>query len=164
MDLPFQMDLPLSPGDRETPESIQRRYSENFYVSNPARGSVKISDHLYIGKIDTPYDDFDVIINLSLYDRECTKKYYGYDKLEDLERDDIKSATEFFNPIIDEAIQNGKNVLVHCVEGKSRSFVIIASYLISKGKKLIEILDEWPESWAIHPNLMYINFLCKISP
>lgn len=55
---------------------------------------------------------------------------YERAKLRDVEYEDIKCEFERLLPEIHKDIINKRGVLVHCVEGRSRSVAIVAAYLI----------------------------------
>jgi hypothetical protein len=114
--------------------------------------------NLYIGNIMANYKGFDVIINASGFKlQQPNGEYHDEKVLYDNTTDNIKDATEYYKDIITKALKNNKKVLVHCYAGKSRSFTIIARFLLDY-YSLEEILDLF-DNWYIAPNPHYIKFL-----
>ena len=111
----------------------------------------KILDHLYLGDIESSQNksllinnDIQFIINIS-----NDNNYIKYNDLSiqyyDIKIDDNTSVTisDYFEQcinIIDNCRLNNKNILVHCMNGVSRSVCVIFSYLIHVNYKLYDAL------------------------
>jgi len=90
----------------------------------------------------------------------------------DLESQDLKPHLEDAVEDIDSALRRGRNVLVHCQQGVSRSAAIVIAYLIRKrgmsfdsaitfvrqrrpcikpNSGFVRCLREWERQWSPHP-------------
>lgn len=113
----------------------------------------KIIDHLYIGNIVAAQDisflkkyNINVIINCSndipnYHTIDNKIDYYRIPIDDSLEEYDINLMSELlpqYVNIINNAINEKKNVLVHCYAGRQRSACLIAAYLIFKYNYTIE--------------------------
>jgi protein-tyrosine phosphatase len=113
----------------------------------------KIIDHLYIGNIVAAQDlsfiknnNINVIINCSndipnYHVIDNNIEYHRIPIDDSLEEYDINLMSELlpkYVKIINNAISEKKNVLVHCYAGRQRSACLIAAYLIFKYNYTIE--------------------------
>jgi len=113
----------------------------------------KIIENLYLGDIECSQNKLIIdsnnitsIINLS-NSNNYSNNYIKFDNIDyyDINIDDNRSVniSQYFDKcinIIDNSRNQNKNILVHCMNGVSRSVTIILAYLIKNGHKLNEAL------------------------
>eukprot|EP01091_Cochliopodium_minus_P011090 TRINITY_DN307_c0_g1_i3.p1 TRINITY_DN307_c0_g1~~TRINITY_DN307_c0_g1_i3.p1 ORF type:complete len:181 (-),score=35.41 TRINITY_DN307_c0_g1_i3:14-556(-) len=108
-----------------------------------------IIDGLYLGSEDAGQVPFEILENRNIT-RICIPAFTGKEEKEtkkyqiqiDYLQIYIADMTEFpiiqvfdeFHKFMDEAINKGESVLVHCAQGKSRSATIVISYVMKKYK------------------------------
>lgn len=97
----------------------------------------KIIPKLYLGNVIAASNpemmkDMNLIVNLSSYryDKIYEKDYIDID-IPDIPSSDIKQYFWKVTKVMNEYIQNGKNVFIHCAAGISRSVSIIVAYLMT---------------------------------
>lgn len=129
-----------------------------------------IIPYLYLGSIDEASNmnwlrdnDIKVILNVAsevpLYSNCDIKTYKIY--LNDSPLQDILPILQYTYSIIDEAIKNRKNILVHCYAGISRSASIVIAYLIMKYGISLQDVYNYVKSKRniINPNYGFIEQL-----
>jgi hypothetical protein len=134
----------------------------DFDAENPAAPK-EVIPNLYIGTKLTRYEGFDVVINLCTEHTQDIGKveYHNEKTLLDYGLDDIKEVSDYYNGLIQKSLNDHKKVLVHCYAGKSRSFTIIAIFLL-KRYGLKQVLDLF-DGWYISPNPLYVKYLLSLS-
>lgn len=113
----------------------------------------QIVDNLYLGHIDNAReaDKYDVIINCTVdipfYSTETENHRLVVKDNGDFRQLDIMNL-ELPNmiKIIDGAITAGKNVLVHCQAGQSRSPSVVAGYLLSQN-----------QDWSVDETIRFVK-------
>jgi protein-tyrosine phosphatase len=140
----FILDLP----EKKEKKEIKKEQCPVCYLhfsdlnEHKSKHMSKITENLYIGNSNNAEDiyelnyyDINVIINTA---QEHCRIAYQYDKLEKyvkyyiLDTDDFP-IDKYFNEtsdLINFYIKQKKNVLVHCIMGRSRSVSIVLAYLI----------------------------------
>jgi len=102
---------------------------------------VRLTENIYAGPIESSFKtkellslEISYILNVSCTEYNKRSKYFKYFEIY-INDNHTENAIKFFkitNRFIEEAVSNGKNILVHSVDGKSRCWTFIAAYLIGK--------------------------------
>lgn len=97
----------------------------------------RIKDNLFITDLFgvmnlKPSDNIDVVVTIMHYKPAlpCLVEHIYYE----LDDEDDSPIHQHFQSFID-IVNSGKNVLVHCYSGASRSVTLVAAYLISRNYK-----------------------------
>jgi len=157
---------------------VQCQRCENWHYADEIAShmnshSSQILDWLYLGgyrnssnlKELTVRTQIGYILNVSI---ECQNSFPGefvyrkYD-LEDITGQDIIQHFEEASEFIEEARKNTKNILVHCIQGMSRSASFVIAYLMSKqNMTLRQAYDHvFSKRSIIRPNQGFMNQLIK---
>lgn len=119
-------------------------YVKSFYTVQNWRNNVfeatKILDSgLWVGNICSAFDKNGLDENgistvvSAIYGAKSSFPFdYHYERanLRDVENEDLISEIESILPIIHQNLEEGKGVLVHCMEGRSRSVSICIAYMV----------------------------------
>lgn len=93
---------------------------------NEDSGCCELADGIYIGRLDTPYSIFDVIINVApeLDDKPCRAEssYYHYPMLIEHETDDLDRASTTLLPMIVKARSEKKTRVNSLCDGQKPEF------------------------------------------
>lgn len=137
-------------------------------LENPPHNGfqVEVYPHLYLGTaayVKIP----DIIINVAweIYrpPERMDIQYYEFE-LNDSKDDDIDDVCRKTDILIDNGLKERKDVLVHCAMGRSRSFTVVASYLIKhKIMGLVDIVALlYSKGWHVSPNDKYCDYLIDL--
>jgi len=157
---------------------VQCQRCENWFfeddlASHMNSHSSQILEWLYLGgyRNSSNYKELTVrtqigyILNVSI---ECQNSFPGeflYKKyeLEDTPAQDIIQHFEEASEFLEEAQKNNKNVLVHCIQGMSRSASFVIAYLLSKkNMTLRQAYDHvFSKRSIIKPNPGFMSQLIK---
>ena len=135
----------------------------------------KIQDNLYIGDSEVAQNKkllnaCGIVNVISLgNETELTKIYrYFEDKnylqvqVEDAYDADISSYFSHCNDFIQQSLDKGEGILVHCYAGISRSATIIISYLMKQGMSYLSASQKLKiKRPFVNPNINFVNQLCK---
>ena len=131
----------------------------------------KIIEGLYIGDIVASNNlnllkekEISVVISLIDEDIEHQKIEYHKFPIEDNRNENITKLFEQTNKLIDVALHENKNILVHCHNAVSRSVTIILSYLMSTKLTLREafcLVKNNRTSTFTRPNIGFAKQLVK---
>jgi protein-tyrosine phosphatase len=127
----------------------------------------QILDHLYLGDIETSKqaNNIQYILNLSNDKnyKEINGIKYLHIPIDDNRSQNISQYFEQSIQFIEEAIQQQKNILVHCMNGVSRSVSIILAYMLYKGYTLKDaflFVKNKREYQYTRPNIGFFKQLC----
>lgn len=139
-------------------------HKNNGYIS-------KIVDYLYLGDYESSQNNdllqtnkITFIINLSnaeIYNKYNNIQYIDI-HIEDDRTRDIKQYFMICIDIIKECVNNNKNILIHCMNGVSRSVSIIISYLIYSKytlKEALKYITTIRDNQYTHPNIGFFKQL-----
>lgn len=131
----------------------------------------KVIDGLYIGDIVTSNNfkllkekNIDIIISLVNESNEYNKIKYHKFPIEDNRSENISLLFEQTNKLIHNALDEKKNILVHCHNGVSRSVTIILAYLLTTNLSLREafyLVKNNRTSTFTRPNVGFAKQLIK---
>jgi len=119
-------------------------YAKAVFALQPYRDdtfeATQIIENLWVGDIRSPCNkqslienNIDMIVS-AVYGATAHHPFnFNYEKanLRDVSNENIIDEFDRLLPKIREEVQSGKGVLVHCMQGASRSATIVAAYLIS---------------------------------
>jgi len=132
--------------------------------------ATKILDNIYLGGIDSA-NDYEALEKIGI--KNIISVIAGFspsypDKFDYLVLNALDTTNtnllEYFDityAVIDNAVENDKKILIHCIAGRSRSVTILAAYLIKKYGMSVKnaILSIKNKRSIIEPNLYFINQL-----
>jgi protein tyrosine phosphatase len=132
----------------------------------------QIIPHLFLGNLEDASDinllnkyDIKYIINISGFENKFPKKFVYYKiNINDSPNENIFRYFRETGEFINNAVSTGKNILVHCHAGISRSASIIIAYLISWTNRSFDQSYSLVKSRRpiINPNPGFINQLKKL--
>jgi protein-tyrosine phosphatase len=104
---------------------------------------IQMSEDIFVGPIESVFktkqllaSKVSYILNVSCTEYNRRKKYFNYLDIY-INDSHTENAIKFFkitNRFIDEAVKNGKKVLIHSIQGKCRAWVFYMAYMISRYK------------------------------
>ena len=102
---------------------------------------IELTNNIFVGPIESVYKTKELlslgithILNVSCTEYNKRNKYFQYYEIF-INDNHTENAIKFFkitNRFIEEAVSNGKKILVHSILGKSRCWAFVAAYLIGK--------------------------------
>ena len=118
-------------------------YAKFTFASQPYRDdtfeATQIVENLWVGDKRSPCNEdslkennIHMIISVVLGATAYFPFDFKYEKadLRDMDGENILDEIDRLLPIIREEIENGRGVLVHCMQGASRSATVVAAYLV----------------------------------
>ena len=149
---------------------VKGLYTVQSYRTNIFEATKLLDNGLWVGNLCSAFDKeglekngIETIISAIIGAKAVHPFNYHYERAElrDIEDEDILVEIERLLPIIHKNLTEDKGVLVHCMEGRSRSVSICAAYLIQYLDYTVdEALDYIREKRScIKPNSGYIEQL-----
>lgn len=134
------------------------------------KGVTQVLDYLYIGSIKDAGDldllkslNIGKIINVTIEGSSFFPDEFEYLRIAILDRSDQEIRSHFEQCFEFIKNRNGKNVLVHCMFGKSRSASVIIAYLMKYyNKTLKESFYHLYERRKIKPNSSFMKALIEL--
>lgn len=145
-------------------------YSKESFIPRVSR----IRPYLFLGNVESSSDisfindnNITTIINCT---PDLPNKYehqgicYIRIPISDILSEPIHNYFKMTYNIINKTKKNGGNVLIHCLQGISRSSTIVLAYLMKEEKKTFSeaFMDVGKYRQCISPNISFINQLIKL--
>ncbi len=145
-----------------------------YYLGSKDFEANEVFPNIYIGNINSSLNKDELekrgITHIISVINGCTQNYPDLNyKLVHLNDDSWQNISKYFEECsnyIEQVINEGESILVHCSKGVSRSVTIVLAYLIiKKGYSLDQALIKIKEKRSIiNPNKGFLDQLRKLNP